>query len=135
MKFLKTLFTGSIVTGLLYAGLIMKLEWAANLSLFVVWLLVCLGGLLILFFIIFLAIDDTVFKKTGNAEKYIDSRGFLSKLVGRSLVVCNIIMLVSNGYFVVGAFYTFNFIAMMILHSCLETKAKRILGISDVGKA
>jgi hypothetical protein len=135
MKFLKTLLNGSIITGMLYAGLIMKLEWATNLSLFMVWLLVCLGGLIIVMFLAFLIVDDSVFNKNGNAETYIDSRGFFAKFVGRSLVVCNIIMLVTNGYFVVGAFYTFNFITTMILYSCLETKAKRILGVSDAAKA
>ena len=135
MKFLKTLLSGGIVTGMLYAGLIMKLEWATNLSLFMVWLLVCIGGLIILLFLAFIIVDDSVFNKNGNAETYIDSRGFFTKLVGRSLVICNIIMLVANGYFVVGAIYTFNFITMMILYSCLETKAKRILGVSDAGKA
>ena len=129
MKFLKTLLTGSIVTGMLYAGLIMKLEWATNLSLFMVWLLVCIGGIVILMFIAFLIVDDGVFNKNGNAETYVNTRGFFDKFVGRSLVICNIIILVANGYFVVGAFYTFNFIVMLILYSCLETKAKRILGV------
>ena len=128
MKFLKTLFTGGIITGMLYAGLIMKLEWATNLSIFMVWALLCIGGLIILMFLAFLIVDDSVFNKNGNAETYINSRGFFTKFVGRSLVICNIIMLVSNGYFVAGAFYTFNFIVLMILYSCLETKAKRILG-------
>ena len=135
IKFLKTLFTGGIVTAMLYAGLITKLEWATNLSLFMVWLLICLGGIIIVMFLLFLIVDDAVFNKTGNAENYVDSRGFLTKFVGRSLVVCNIIILVSNGYFVAGAFYTFNFIVMMILYSCLETKAKRIVGMSDAAKA
>lgn len=135
MKFLKTLFTGSIVTVILYTGLIMKVEWAANLSLFVVWLIVCIGSLLSLMLIAFLVIDDSVFNKNGNAERFAEPRHFLSKFIGRSLVVCNIIMLVANGYFVAGAFYTSISIATMILHSCVIEKAKRILGVSDASEA
>lgn len=135
LNFLKTLFTGSIVTGILYAGLIMNLEWAANLSLFMVWLLVCIGGLIIVMLLVFLVIDDSAFIKNGNAERFVEPRSFFSKLVGRSLVVCNIIILVSNGYFVAGAFYTFIFIAILILHASVILKAKRILGVSDVAKA
>lgn len=135
MKSLKTLFTSCVISGMLYAGLFMDNEGALNIGLFLIWGMLFIGAVGMLFFTIFLVADDDTFKTKACPEKYVEPRGFTDKIVARTFIICNIGMLVASGYFVTGGLYTFNWIVILILHSAMRDKAKRILGTADVAKA
>lgn len=129
MIIFKTVLNSVLLSGLLYAGLFMNIEWALNVGLFLVWLIIILGFFACCLFSLFLLADDTLFKKEIKSEVY-ETTGFM-KYINRFIAVCNIGMLVASGYFVAGALWAFVMITINVLRLMLKEKAKRLGGVGD----
>ena len=118
MNFLKCLLTGSLSLGLLVAGLFYQIEWAANIGMFYVWFVICLG-----FVGIFIFTSCIIF---GSKEFYDGQRDKMAEysiatiILSKCVAIATIGILVSTGHFIAGAIFTFNFIVLWILRSVID---------------